>query len=32
MNIVTIYKRKADKVYLVNLLVFNKIVIGGIIE
>jgi hypothetical protein len=28
----TIYKRKADKVYLVNLLALDRIVIGGIIE
>jgi hypothetical protein len=29
---VTVYKQKADKVYLVNLLVLDRIVIGGIIE
>jgi len=32
ISVATTYKQKADKVRLVNLLVLNRTVIGGIIE
>ena len=32
INVVTTYKQKADKVYLVNLLVLDRTVMGGIVE